>query len=140
MRGFQRKMKRYEESEKQQGEPTDTTVVLNGYVVPKWEYTDLDLGWDTVEESKKNNRVDFDIGVMISKPLEKQYEQLEEILLQRFTKESVDIIMGLVKRKKERYDLFPSERLILENTVVWIDFPSQQTVNILIYEKGAYVD
>ena len=139
---FKEKMKKiYEESEKQQGEPTDTTVLLDGYVVPKPEYTDLLLEWDEDERDiNEEYKVDLDIGVTISKPLEKQYEQLEEILLQRFTKETVDIILGLVKRKKERFDIFSSERLILENTVVHIDFPPQWTINILIYEKGAFID
>ena len=41
----------------------------------------------------------MDISVTIYKPLETQYEQLEEILLQRFTEETVDIIMELVKEK-----------------------------------------
>ena len=138
---FKEKMKKvYEESEKQQGEPIDTTVNINGFIVPKPEYTDLDLSWDDIDsDAAREYKVLMDISVTIYKPLETQYEQLEEILLQRFTEETVDIIMELVKRKKERFDLISDERLILENTLVCIDFMPEH-VGILIYEKGAHLD
>ena len=138
--GFKKKMKEiYEESEKKQGTPEETTVNLNGFIVPKKEYTDLDLAWSTLEESKKLHRVEFKAAVIIFRPLEKQYEQLESILLQKFSKSTVDTIMNLVKKKKERMDVFASERLILENRLIYIDYP-QPSVNILIYEEGAHID
>jgi len=138
--GFKLKMKEiYEESEKKQGTPEETTVNLNGFIVPKKEYTDLDLAWSTLEESKKLHRVEFKAAVIIFRPLEKQYEQLESILLQKFSKSTVDTIMNLVKKKKERMDVFASERLILENRLIYIDYP-QPSVNILIYEEGAHID
>jgi len=137
---FKLKMKEiYEESEKKQGTPEETTVNLNGFIVPKKEYTDLDLAWSTLEESKKLHRVEFKAAVIIFRPLEKQYEQLESILLQKFSKSTVDTIMNLVKKKKERMDVFASERLILENRLIYIDYP-QPSVNILIYEEGAHID
>jgi len=137
---FKLKMKQiYEESEKKQGTPEETTVNLNGFIVPKKEYTDLDLAWSTLEESKKLHRVEFKAAVTIFRPLEKQYEQLESILLQKFSKSTVDTIMNLVKKKKERMDVFASERLILENRLIYIDYP-QSSVNILIYEEGAHID
>ena len=137
---FKLKMKQiYEESEKKQGTPEETTVNLNGFIVPKKEYTDLDLAWSTLEESKKLHRVEFKAAVIIFRPLEKQYEQLESILLQKFSKSTVDKIMNLVKKKKERMDVFISERLILENRLIYIDYP-QSSVNILIYEEGAHID
>ena len=137
---FKLKMKQiYEESEKKQGTPEETTVNLNGFIVPKKEYTDLDLAWSTLEESKKLHRVEFKAAVIIFRPLEKQYEQLESILLQKFSKSTVDTIMNLVKKKKERMDVFASERLILENRLIYIDYP-QPSVNILIYEEGAHID
>ncbi len=107
--------------------------------MPKQGYTDLSLSWDTIERSNELNRVALDISVNIFRPLEKQYEQLESILLQKFSKSTVDTIMNLVKKKKERFDLFSSERLVLENTVIRINYPDYGVV-ILIYEKGAYLD
>jgi len=137
---FKLKMKEiYEESEKKQGTPEETTVNLNGFIVPKQGYTDLSLSWDTIERSNELNRVALDISVNIFRPLEKQYEQLESILLQKFSKSTVDKIMNLVKKKKERMDVFISERLILENRLIYIDYP-QSSVNILIYEEGAHID
>jgi hypothetical protein len=139
--GFKLKMKQiYEESEKKQGTPEETTVNLNGFIVPKKEYTDLLLEWDDAEsETNKEYRVALNVAVNIYRPLEKQYEQLESILLQKFSKSTVDTIMNLVKKKKERMDVFASERLILENRLIYIDYP-QPSVNILIYEEGAHID
>jgi len=94
----------------------------------------LDLAWSTIEKSKELHGVDLDIAVNISKPLEKQYEQLEEILLQKLSKSSVDTIMNLVKKKKERFDLPSNQSLVLEDRVIRVDY-TQFTVNILIYEK-----
>jgi hypothetical protein len=129
----------YEESEKKQGTPEETTVNLNGFIVPKKEYTDLDLAWSTIERSKELHRVDLDAAVNIFRPLEKQYEQLEMILSQKLSKATVDKIMNLVKKKKERFDLPSNQRFISENRVIRVDY-TQYTVNILIYEEGAYID
>ena len=137
---FKLKMKEiYEESEKKQGTPEETTVNLNGFIVPKKEYTDLDLAWSTIERSKELHRVDLDAAVNIFRPLEKQYEQLEMILSQKLSKATVDKIMNLVKKKKERFDLPSNQRFISENRVIRVDY-TQYTVNILIYEEGAYID
>jgi len=137
---FKLKMKQiYEESEKKQGTPEETTVNLNGFIVPKKEYTDLDLAWSTIERSKELHRVDLDAAVNIFRPLEKQYEQLEMILSQKLSKATVDKIMNLVKKKKERFDLPSNQRFISENRVIRVDY-TQYTVNILIYEEGAYID
>ena len=134
----ERMQKIYEESESKQGANEETTVEMFGFVVPKSEYTDLSLNWDTIEGSNQVNQVELDISVKIGRPLEKQYEQLEEILVQKFSRNTVDTIMDQVKKKKERLDMFASKRFVLENTIIRVDC-LQMSVSVLVYEKGAHL-
>jgi hypothetical protein len=124
----------YEESEKKQGEPTETTVVLNGFTLPKQEYTDLSLSWDTIEGSKERNGVELYAGVNVFRPLEKQYEQLEEILLQKLSKATVDKIMNLVKQKKERFDYPGDTRFTAENRLIRVEF-THTSADVVVYEE-----
>ena len=133
---FKERMKKvYEESERKQGANEETTMDMFGYIVPKQGYTDLSLCWNTIEKSNKLHQVELYISVDIFAPLEKQYEQLEEILLQKFSKASVNTIMDQVKKKKERMDMFANKRFVLEDTVIWVDC-TQFSVDIMVYEKG----
>ena len=135
---FKERMKKiYEESESKQGANEETTVEMFGFVVPKSEYTDLSLSWDTIESGNRLHQVELDISVKIGRPLEKQYEQLEEILVQKFSKDSVNTVMDQVKQKKERSDMFGIKEFILEDTLIFVSC-TQMSVNILVYEKGVY--
>jgi len=133
---FKLKMKEiYEESEKKQGQPEEeTTVVLNGFTLPKPEYTDLSLSWDDIEEMKELHGVELYAGVDVFAPLEKQYEQLEEILLQKLSKATVDKIMNLVKQKKERFDFPDDLRFTAENRLIIVEF-TDHSADVLVYEK-----
>jgi hypothetical protein len=125
----------YEESEKKQGQQEEeTTVVLNGFTLPKPEYTDLSLSWNDIEESKELHGVELYAGVNVFRPLEKQYEQLEEILLQKLSKATVDKIMNLVKQKKERFDYPGDTRFTAENRLIRVEF-THTSADVVVYEE-----
>ena len=136
---FKERMKKvYEESERKQGANEETTMDMFGFVVPKSEYTDMSLNWNTIKEDNELYKVELDISIDIFAPLEKQYKQLEEILIQKLSKDTVDVVIDMVKKKKERFDVLGSHRLILENRIIRIDY-TQFDINIVIYENGAHL-
>ncbi|MCX7746330.1 MAG: S-layer homology domain-containing protein [Clostridia bacterium] len=88
-----------------------TKQVMNGFVIPKMDYTSLGISGSGNSKDaayfKEHDHIDIDIMTNVVLPdLDKQLQQLREIITPVLSPSAVSRIMDYTERKKTRKDLF----------------------------------
>lgn len=110
------------------------TVDNHGYKLPEGS-SDLDI--DVPTNNDNPNKVDIDLGVMMYKPLEQQYIDLENILTSKFGTKIAKEITDYVKIKKDTFDNLPDKDWTINNQIIEVGSPSGlDSVSILIWLPG----
>lgn len=110
------------------------TVNNHGYSLPKGK---SDLSIDVPTDNDNSAKVDIDLGVMMYKPLEPQYTDLENILASKFGTKLAQEITDYVKTKNDRFDNLPEKNWTVNNQIIEVASQSGSiSVGILIWLPG----
>jgi hypothetical protein len=110
------------------------TVNNHGYSLPRGK---SDLSIDVPTDNDNPNKVDIDLNVLMYKPLEPQYTDLQNILASKYGTKLAQEITDYVKTKKDRFDNLPDRDWTVNNQIIEVASQSGAVnVNILIWLPG----
>jgi hypothetical protein len=114
------------------------TVNNHGYTLPAGA---SDLGIDVPTDNDNSAKVDIDLNVVMYKPLEPQYTDLQNILASKFGATTAKQITDYVRTKKDTFDDLPEKIWVVKNqTIRVISQSGADNVNLLVWFPGVKLD
>ena len=116
-------------------QPPQEYYEYEGYTLPVYEAS-------TITTKNSKHEISFEIGIDIDytkdkNSIDKQIEEVFEILKSRFGEDVSNEIISLIKQKKDRMTGFEAKEFIIDGRIIWVAGAiGSWTVRIVIHKEG----